>query len=484
MHTTITRVLVAVAAGMALSTLGLTGASVSGAATSAPQAVRAAHAATVPGAQLWVKRYNGPGNVDDQANSLAVSPGGGTVFVTGTSAGATSGLDYATFAYNTVTGAQRWVKRYNGPGNREDQAYSVAVSPTGGTVFVTGTSKGVSSNWDYATVAYNAATGAQLWVKRYNGPGNRDDIAYSMAVSPGGGTVLVTGQSAGTASGDDYATVAYNAATGARLWVARYNGPRNRIDEAHSMAVSPGGGTVFVTGTSREAGSNWDYATVAYNTATGAQLWVKRYNRPGNREDGATSLAVGPGGGTVYVTGSSVGSTSQYDYATVAYNAATGAQRWVKRYNGPGNGADFATSLAVGPGGGTVYVTGSSVGSTSQYDYATVAYNAATGAQRWVKRYNGFRNGADFATSLTVGPGGGTVYVTGSSAGKDDDDYATAAYNAVTGARQWVTRYNGPRNLLDFASDVAVSPTGGMVFVTGSSMGDVASDYATVAYKG
>ena len=176
------------------------------------------------------------------------------------------------------------------------------------------------------------------------------------------------------------------------------------------MAVSPGGGTVFVTGTSSGASSDRDYATVAYNTATGARLWVRRYNRPGNREDGATSLAVGPGGGTVYVTGRSVGSTSQYDYATVAYNAATGAQRWVNRYNGPGNGADFATSLAVGPGGGTVYVTGSSVGSTSQYDYATVAYNAATGAQRWVKRYNGFRNGADFATSLAVGPGGGTVY--------------------------------------------------------------------------
>ena len=483
MHTNITRVLVAVAAGMTLSTLGLTGASVSGAATSAPQAVRATHAATVPGAQLWVKRYNGPRKFDDQANSLAVSPGGRTVFVTGTSAGSTSGLDYATIAYNTVTGAQLWVKRYNGPGNRDDQAYSLVVSPSGRTVFVTGQSAGTASGYDYATVAYNAATGAQLWVKRYNGPGNRDDTASSMAVSPGGGTVLVTGQSAGTASEDDYATVAYNAATGARLWVERYNGPGNRDDFAYSVAVSPSGGTVFVTGTSRMADSNWDYATVAYNAATGAQRWVKRYNRPDNREDNASSVTVGPGGGTVYVTGSSVGSTSQYDYATVAYNAATGAQRWVKRYNGPRNGADFATSLAVGPGGGTVYVTGSSVGSTSQYDYATVAYNAATGAQRWVKRYNGPRNGADFATSLAVGPGGGTVYVTGSSSGKDDD-YATVAYNAATGARQWVTRYNGPRNLLDFASDVAVSPTGGMVFVTGSSMGDVASDYATVAYKG
>src|SRR5215467_14161316 len=62
------------------------------------------------------------------------------------------------------------------------------------------------------------------------------------------------------------------AAPGARLWVARYNGPKKSWNNAASLAVSPDGRTVFVTGSSGPS-----YATVAYNTATGAQLWVKRY---------------------------------------------------------------------------------------------------------------------------------------------------------------------------------------------------------------
>jgi DNA-binding beta-propeller fold protein YncE len=100
--------------------------------------------------------------------------------------------------------------------------------------------------------------------------------------------------------------------------VSRYDAA-DRVDEARSVAVSPAGSQVYVTGTSQAETA--DYATVAYAGASGSELWLARYDGPGNNHDEASAVATSPDGARVYVTGFSFRRQAPDDYATIAYSA-------------------------------------------------------------------------------------------------------------------------------------------------------------------
>ena len=183
------------------------------------------------------------------------------------------------------------------------------------------------------------------------------------------GNVYVTGYSgAGPTTGFDYATPKYNS-LGEQQWIARYSGPGNQTDEAAAIAIDDFG-NVYVTGESLNSEANLDYATIKYNSA-GQEQWVARYNGPANRHDAARAITL-DSSGNVYVTGSSEAEVSGTDYATVKYNS-DGQEQWVVRYNGAGNFDDDAYAIAV-DGSGNVYVTGRSWGSGGNFDYATIKY--------------------------------------------------------------------------------------------------------------
>src|SRR5437763_170503 len=69
--------------------------------------------ARAPGSQLWLQRFNGTGNLDDVGKSVAVSPDGSRVFVGGYTYRATTEDDYATFAYEASTGTELWESFYD-----------------------------------------------------------------------------------------------------------------------------------------------------------------------------------------------------------------------------------------------------------------------------------------------------------------------------------------------------------------------------------
>jgi uncharacterized delta-60 repeat protein len=259
------------------------------------------------GQQQWVARYNGPGNTKDRAFAIAVD-GSGNVYVTGDSGEGSPNLsDYVTVKYNS-SGTQQWVARYN---NAYDYATALAVDAAGN-AYVTGYSFGSGTFYDYATVKYNAR-GRQRWVARFHG-GVGDDLAYDLGVDASG-NVYVTGESVGPDTGSDYGTVKYNA-NGKQQWVARYNGPGSATDSALALAFD-GSGNVYVTGESEGSGTVTDFATIKY-TAGGVLQWVARHNGTGNTFDHATALAIN-GSGDVYVTGRSA-QTGASTITTVKYS--------------------------------------------------------------------------------------------------------------------------------------------------------------------
>jgi uncharacterized delta-60 repeat protein len=410
-----------------------------------------------------IARYNGPKNGPDTASAIAVDASG-NVFVTGSSEGLGGDLDYATIKYSA--GRQRWVARYNGPGNSADLATAMAVDNLGN-VYVTGWSYAApnTNDVDYATIKYNSA-GEEQWVARYNGPGNLVDSATAIAID-GSGNVYVTGNSWGSGN-SDYATVKYNSA-GEQQWVARYNGGANYGDFATAIAVDKSG-NVYVTGDSGYGNS--DYVTIKYNSA-GEQQWVARYDGPGHDLDAAYAIAV-DASDNVYVTGFSGGAGTDLDYATIKYDSA-GQQQWVARYDGPVSRFDEAAAMAI-DGSGNVYVTGISLGSDTVIDFVTVKYDSL-GQEQWVARYT---NGGGSAIALDSSA---NVYVTGySNDPRTGTDYATIKYNPA-GQEQWVARYNGPANDTDQAAAIAVDAVSN-VYVAGKSTGWGSFwDYATIKYQ-
>jgi hypothetical protein len=418
----------------------------------------------------WVRRYDGPADGSDVAEGIAVDDSG-YVYVTGYSEDDETYYDYATIKYHP-NGDTVWVRRYDGPGNSDDEARAIAVDDSGN-VYVTGVSVGSGTSGDYATIKYQP-DGDTAWIRRYTGAGNGNDEAEAIAVD-GSGSVYVTGGGLAGVSSRDYITIKYHP-NGDTAWVRVYDAPGNATDEANAMAVD-GSGNVYITGRSEAGGTLNDYATIKY-LSNGDTAWVRRYNGPGNGDDKAKALVV-DGSGNSYVIGQSEGSGSSDDYATIKYYP-NGDTAWVRRYNGPANGSDGAEGIAVDDSG-NVYVTGYSDSTGSSQDYATIKYDSS-GNELWVKRYN-CANGTDMPYAIAV-DGSNNVYVTGYSGcgGVTGFDYVTIKYYP-TGDTAWLRKYHGPvENGDDDAYALAVDNSGN-VYVTGMSQGSGTDyDYCTIKY--
>jgi hypothetical protein len=439
----------------------------------------------------WVKRYEG---ANQDFPSKVVTDSYGNVYVTGFSVGTGTGKDFYTVKYDNA-GNIDWQARYNNDSVNGDDSAVAIVLDAQGNAYVTGSSAGSGTGLDYYTIKYDSA-GTVVWAKRYNNDSvNSDDVPAAMAITLTG-NIIVTGSSNGSGAVQDIYTIAYDS-SGNKVRDARENfAPPSQPKGAPTFIDVDAASNVYITGYSYIAHTNEanrDYCTIKYNS-TGIREWYALYNGPydgptGNpdyfNDDYAKCLAI-DADGNVYVTGQSAGSSYRlddgFDIVTVKYNSS-GTQQWVVRENwglydyGERVGIDSARNIIVAGESGAL-----------QSDYFVTKYEPVSENRVWSfghRIYAGPGAGFDYVSALVVDPSD-NIYITG-CLGWDvhfpaSGDFATVKYDSA-GNELWARTYNGPGNSGDYARAMAVDPLGN-VYVTGYSGGtSTGEDYCTIKYN-
>ena len=371
--------------------------------------------------------------------SATVTPDNASVVVAGMGGGASA----VVVAYSATTGEQEWVATYDG-GQGYDAAMDVVSSPDGTMIYATAASLGPEGpgDVDYVTLGIERMNGVVRWATRSSSPGEGNDNPLAIAVSPDGRMVATTGWwrdgFAGNTPAWSYGTIAYDAADGTVLWINKFTAPNLVGNSGKDVGFSPDSSLVYVTGQAQRPNFprvRSDFGTVAYDTATGAEVWAQRYNEC---EDClVSSLAIGPDG-TIYVGGSDLQLTdaggtntgAQFRFAAVAYDGKTGARKWVGTYGFPVLHV-FIPNIGLSPNGQRVYLAGVSQHS-GRNQLTTVALSAADGTLLWDARYGPPSVGATDIqpfTPMPIATTPGRVYV-GATAGVGgvDTDWFIAAY--------------------------------------------------------
>ncbi len=426
-------------------------------------------AAATPAAELWTSDFAGGFGGLDEAWDVAVSPSGAMVFATGQTETA-SGGDLRTIAYDAATGEVVWSRGYDGTARRDDQGPSLAVDPAGARVYITATSRGVApAGYDVVTIAYDAATGARLWGARYNSVGNKSEYGVGIAAGAERVYVAVSGGDATTT------TIGYAAATGSRLWVA--TGGR-RV--GHISSIAARGSRVYVGGMGiGTAATGGDFLTIAYASRTGAKIWNRSYDG-GHGNDSVQNMALSADGTSLYVTGTSDQQPYRTVMATVAYRASTGAKRWQARTALPAEGGyDDGPSVSVSPDGSRVFVGGDRTDQFDTHHFLLVAYDAADGGAIW-KRVEDGSGHSGYLADIKVAPDGSVVYAGGSgSAGFGNGGLLISAYSAASGGPSlWDAVSPVPSEGYWAADAIAVHPAGDRIFLAGMA----GSDFRTVGF--
>lgn len=408
---------------------------------------------------VWEQRYNGPGNLQDNAYKIKCD-NSGNVYITGRSIGPGSGYDFCTIKYSP-DGSQIWIQRYNGPGNGNDGAVSLDIDNSNN-IYITGYCLGSTGNLDFCTIKYDSS-GNLIWLKHFDG--GFDDIPVAIKAD-NSGHICITGSSKNINlnGSEKYLTVMYDS-NGTLLWEGKYDAHILNPDIPSDLTIDINGNFI-ITGTSTVPGTWEDIATIKYNN-TGQQLWANRFTLPSSGTSTDWGNAVNTDNdGNVYVTGFSENNAGKM--VTIKYSN-NGAQLWYVLYDN--NAVDQGYDIDVY--GNFIYVTGYTFGGK----FLIVKYDN-NGNLIWDRIFQEFQSSYGISSEID---NFGNIYATGYCLSIPSWDCLTLKYD-LNGNLQWFKTYNGPNDSNDVANDLCLDNFGNL-YVTGWSRGfNTNADFITLKY--
>jgi hypothetical protein len=367
------------------------------------------------------------------------------------------------------------------------EAVGVQVVETTDTLVVAcGTIEGVGGKKDMVVIAYDAYLNLQ-WSRVYSHTPYEgftdDDIA--VAISATGDFVAVTGRSR-SATGDwDYATLILDSATGFDAMTPRRYDNAGQQEAPSDVVI--GGDRVHVTGVGNNGAQGGDYLTIVYDIGDGGVVagWPQYHDRCGDEH--ARAIAIGRSG-DVFVTGESdVGCVipppepPDYDLLTIKYDS-NGVLMWSEVYH---NLAEVGIDVDVAEEGpaDVVYVLGRT--GQSVRDLLTIQYTDYGGGAVVRDWFHAYDTGLDdLPAELTArdadSTGVASAYITGFSGTPPFGyDYLTLKYSSSSGAVPvWGILLAGPAGGQDLARGITIRDVAGVTnaFVTGWAFGGSTDD--------
>ncbi len=267
-------------------------------------------------------------------------------------------------------GTELWSQTYDDAYSHSDAAFDMEVSKFGN-VYVAGYAPQLIGNpqneydynfdREYITIKYNT-NGAEQWVATYNSVFNFGDEVYALVLDLDE-NVYITGESMDS-TGLRCTTIKYNT-YGQEQWIAVsgwiYNGKAIVLDTDRN---------VYVAGNAYGSEYHSDLGVTKINS-DGQFEWERLYNATDSGNDLPVAIAIDDSS-NIYVTGYTTGDSSDWDYATIKYNTF-GEEQWSFIYNGTGNGTDKPVGIVV-DSLYNVYVAGFSKGDTTYNDFVTIKY--------------------------------------------------------------------------------------------------------------